>query len=100
MLGHLTTPLESVFNFIVYDLPNLVISFLNIFFSPIKDLVGSGIYSAIKKFLVGVWPGPVEDIIWSIFFEPIFSLGFAGLFSITGLILILVLKLIDLFIPV
>lgn len=100
MLGNLTTPLESVFNFIVYDLPNLAISFLNLFFSPIKDVVGNTIYKAMKQFLVGVWPGPVEDIIWSIFFEPIFSLGFAGLFSITGLTLILILKLIDLFVPV
>lgn len=92
--------LDLIFDFLVVTLPRLAIDFITKFFTPLRVLLGDSIYSAIKTFFLDLLPDSLGSFFWDNILNPLFNTGLAGLFGVTTIIVILVLKLIDLLIPV
>ena len=86
---------RSIFHFMIVILPSMAIDFLNICFTPLKQLF-PGLQSIFKFTLA---THPFGKFIYNNFIVNLFEIGVVGLFTGTTLFVILMIKLIDLVIP-
>ena len=87
---------KSIFHFMIVILPSMAIDFLNMCFTPLKQLF-PGLQTIFKYALA---TNPFGKFIYENFIVNLFEIGVVGLFTGTTLFVIIIIKLIDLVIPV
>lgn len=87
--------IKSIFQFMIITLPTMAIDFLNLCFTPLNEL-----FPGVQQiFYFALATNPFGNFIYENIIVNVFEIGIVGLFTGTTLIVILIIKLIDLVIP-
>lgn len=87
--------IKSIFHFMIITLPTMAIEFLNMCFTPLNQL-----FPKVQRiFYFALSTNPFGNFIYDNFIVNLFEIGVVGLFTGTTLMVIVIIKLIDLVIP-
>lgn len=94
------TSFNNLINFICNTLPNLFINIVDSIFTPVSSIIGDTATNIITWIMNFTNLGPIGEFVEDWLLNPLLNVGLIGLFSLNTLIIIIVLKIVDLVIPI
>ena len=96
-----TNSINYILDFFINKLPSMVSQLCNWLFTPIKSLIGESVWDSFILVIRGAnFNNPFGRWVINSVIVPIGEFGLIGLFSATTIVIVILLKLIDLIIPI